>query len=99
VDLGQTENAEDQSRKSRPAPEIDQHADVGVDVLNQLRTIEDVAPPYIGETSGAHQIDPLVPAEQQLDIGTNPVDRFTSNAELVTEGFWGQRIGHPASFH
>jgi hypothetical protein len=46
-------------------------------VQGDLRTIENMAAPGIGQGAGTDQVDRALPALQQLEIGAQAVECFT----------------------
>jgi hypothetical protein len=43
----------------------------------ELRAIQEMAAPGIGERGGADQVDRALPAAQQLQVNRQPFQRFT----------------------
>ena len=63
--------------KPAPLPTIDAAPRGARDMGRELRAIEDVAPPRIGERGGADQIDRGLPAAQQIEVDAQALQRFT----------------------
>ena len=76
-DPGHAEDRQHQPGKAGAAAEIDQASRVVRDERAQLRRIEHVAAPQIGERVAADEVDARRPAGQQLGIGFEPRQCFT----------------------
>ena len=76
-DPGDAEDRQHQPGKPGAAAEIDQALRAVGDERPQLRRIEHVAAPQIGERIAADEVDARRPAGQQLGIGFEPRQCFT----------------------
>ncbi len=77
LDPGQTEDCQHQAGKAGAAAEIDEALRMIGDERPQLRRIEDVAAPWIGERRAADEVDPGRPGFEQCRIGFEPRQCFT----------------------
>ena len=75
--LGHAEDAKDQARQSRSASEIDQDPGRGIDVPNELATVQNMPAPHVRQARCADEIDPPVPTAKEVDIGLESPQRFT----------------------
>ena len=66
-----------QARQPGAAAEIGQYLRTRRPEAPELAAVEDVAAPGIGQRGGADQVDPRLPARQQVEIGLQPVQCFT----------------------
>jgi hypothetical protein len=77
LDPGDSEDRQHQPRKPGAAAEIDEALRARRDKRQQLRRIEEMAPPRIGEGAGSDQVDARRPLGQQPGIGFEPRQCFT----------------------
>ena len=59
------------------AAQIGQDPGTGRPVAPELPAVDDVSSPRIGERRGTNQVDALLPALQQVEIGLKPIECFT----------------------
>src|SRR5262245_6442234 len=68
---------ENEAGQAGAAAQVDQSARSVRPVLPELPAVEDVAPPRVGQRRGADQVDPGLPAAQQVEIDFKPIECFT----------------------
>ena len=77
MELGHAHDGEDKTRQARAGTEVDEHPRLRRQERIKLGGVKDMPAPYIAHRVPANEIDPLVPARQQIDIGREAVERFT----------------------
>src|SRR5579883_2888464 len=90
-DAGNAEDRQHQGGNPGAAAEIDKAFGPFRNKWQQLRRIEDVTAPRIGQRGAADQVEALRPALQQIEIGRQPRQRLPRNADAFGKFFGAER--------